>query len=171
MCDRVQYPRKSGLLNTQKYFIINLVYKIEVNRQITKLLFGREKAVKAVIYIALYIGNEYRNRRVVSRDFFPKISHKIGHAANFPAIRKKLFVPIPPESQFEPNWNVTKRLVANTSGGKTMAERLPAEPKFIDFVPFFLQNMSDHRLKCLDKGLVVTKTCFHAGFWYLSRIK
>ena len=42
---------------------------------------------------------------------------------------------------------------------------------FIDFVPFFLQNMSNHRLKCLAKGLIVTKTSFHAGFWYLSRIK
>ena len=42
---------------------------------------------------------------------------------------------------------------------------------FIDFVPFFLQTMSDHRLKCLVKGWIVTKTSFHAGFWCLSRIK
>ena len=42
---------------------------------------------------------------------------------------------------------------------------------FIDFVPFLGQFMSNHRLKCLAEGLIVTKTSFHAGFWCLSRIK
>ena len=42
---------------------------------------------------------------------------------------------------------------------------------FIDLVPFLGQFMSNHRLKCLAEGLIVTKTSFHAGFWCLSRIK
>ena len=42
---------------------------------------------------------------------------------------------------------------------------------FINFVPYFGQLMSVHRLKCLARCLIVTKTSFHAGFWCLSRIK
>ena len=42
---------------------------------------------------------------------------------------------------------------------------------FINFVPYFGQLMSVHRLKYLARCLIVTKTSFHAGFWCLSRIK
>jgi len=42
---------------------------------------------------------------------------------------------------------------------------------FIDFVPYLGQFMSNHRLKCLAEGLIVTKTSLHAGFWCLSLIK
>ena len=66
---------KEGLLNTEKHLIINLVYKTEVNRQTTKLSFDKEKAVKAVIYIALYIGNEYSS--LVKLKKLMKLQNKI----------------------------------------------------------------------------------------------
>ena len=105
---------------------------------------------------------------MVSRDFLKKISPKIGHTAFFPATSKKSFF------RFRQKVVVSAHFRRVTSGKKRWRKGIPPSRNYaylIDFVLFFLQNMSDRWLKCLAKGLIVTKTSFHAGFWYLSRIK
>ena len=42
---------------------------------------------------------------------------------------------------------------------------------FIDFMPFFGQQMSYHRRRCPARGWIVTRTSYHAGFWCLSLLK
>ena len=104
---------------------------------------------------------------MVSRYFFPKNSSKIGHAAFFPATSKKSF------------FRFRQKVVCERAT-TTLRRPFPVEKRwrrsennacFIDFVPFLGQFMSNHRLKCLAEGLIVTKTSFDAGFWCLSRIK
>ena len=51
--------RKNLLAEHTETFDHQYSLQKEVNRQTTKLLFDKEKAVKVVNYIALYIGNEY----------------------------------------------------------------------------------------------------------------
>ena len=113
----------------------------------------------------------YHNRRLVSRYFFLKKSLKIGHAPYIPAVRKKLFVPISAESHLrQPERRKTTHLRQPTMMAVS-GFVLHIYANIIDFMPFFGQQMSNHRRKCLSWGLIVIGTSFQAGFWCLSLLK
>ena len=118
-----------------------------------------------MLFILVY--STYRNCRVVSRGFFTKISPKISHAAYSPATRKNYLF------RFRQKVNYENRRVPLPAKQRWRNDlyRRRNYAYFIDFMPFFGQQMSYHRRRCPARGWIVTRTSYHAGFWCLSLLK